>query len=309
MLLIVDLKMNETLMERNNALVGALVADAASMGMHWLYDQEQIKLIESTGSILFRQPEASVYENKRGAFVHGVRRAGQLSHYGESARIVGELALQRTYSANEHQKAFMAAFGPCGSFHGYADRPTKALIARIVIDGDNLSGVSGMDDDQLPALCVVPGLFAGESSLLQTIDAAKVISTNKVVLSATEALRSVLSKLADGSDLKTALANTAAGVDGEMGENMREALNKPNYAPLETAQEFGLACYVRHAMPLSWYLLNHATGFESVVLDNIRCGGDCCGRAMVIGSIAGLVFGVPENMRKKTSLTAPIGLG
>ena len=40
-------------MNKNDAITGALVADAAGMGLHWLYDQEQIKLVESTGDILF----------------------------------------------------------------------------------------------------------------------------------------------------------------------------------------------------------------------------------------------------------------
>ena len=115
-------------MNRHDALSGALVADAASMGLHWLYDQEQIKLVEATGSILFRQPDAAVYKDKRGSFVHGVRRAGQLSHYGESARIVASLAQQEGYSIAAHQKLIMEIFGPCGSFHGYADRPTKYLV-------------------------------------------------------------------------------------------------------------------------------------------------------------------------------------
>ncbi len=286
-------------MNKNDALTGTLVADAASMGLHWLYDQEQIKLIESTGNILFRHPEASVYENKRGTFVHGVRRAGQLSHYGESARIAGKVASEGAYSVAEHQKAFMAAFGPCGLFQGYPDRPTKELIARMILDGDELSEASGMDDDQMPAVCVVPGLFAGDHALSQTLAAAKVISTNTDVLNATEAVHSVLSTLAKGGDLKTALAEAAKGIESEMGEKMRAALEKPTYEPLETAQEFGLACYVRHAMPLSWYLLNHASSFEAVVLDNIRCAGDCCGRSMAVGSIAGLAFGVPKEMQNR----------
>ena len=288
-------------MNKNDAITGALVADAAGMGLHWLYDQEQIKLIESTGDILFRHPERAVYENKRGAFVHGALRAGQLSHYGESARVVSALAKEQGYSVSLHQKEFMAAFGPCGAYHGYADKPTKHLIARMLLDGDELGNPSGMEDDQMPGVCVVPGLFAVDASISQIFEAVKVISTHADVLQSAGAVHSVLTQLSEGTDLQAALSTSADAVDGELGERMRTALKKDVYEPLETAKEFGLACYVQHALPLCWHLLNHASDYESAVHDNIRCGGDCCGRSMALGSIAGLAFGVPEAMRKKAS--------
>lgn len=289
-------------MNQQHALTGALVADAATMGLHWLYDQDQIKLIEATGSLLFRQPDATVYEGKRGYFAHAARKTGELSHYGESARIVGSLALGDGYTVANHQASFMATFGPCGSYHGYADRPTKMLIARMLIDGDELAAHSGMDDDQMPGVCVVPGLFAAGESESVTLDAVNVISTNADVQQAALAVHRVLSQLLSGVELKAALASVAGTVEGELGELMREALSREAYEPLQTAEHFGLACYVKHAMPLNWYLLNHATDFETVVLDNIRCAGDNCGRSMALGSIAGLAFGVPDALLDKTSL-------
>lgn len=288
-------------MNKNDALRGALVADTASLGLHWLYDQDQINLVEVTGSLLFRQPEAAVYEGKRGSFVHVARRSGEMSHYGESARIVGELALGEGYSISSHQKAFMASFGPCGSFAGYADKPTKHLVARLIVEGDDINTPSGMDDDQMPGVCVVPGLFAAGASVEQTKEAVKVISTNDDVQQSAEAVYSVLSQLSSGVELKQALAVAADKVNGDLKASMQEALSKDVYEPQPTAQHFGLACYVRHSMPLSWYLLNHATDYTAVITDNIRCGGDCCGRSMALGSIAGLAFGIPDELQQRAT--------
>ena len=114
----------------------------------------------------------------------------------------------------------------------------------------------------------------------------------------------MLSQLFSGVEMKVALAASAEAVDGELGERMQAALKMDGYDPLQAAEQFGLACYVKHAMPLSWHLLNHATDFESVLRDNIRCGGDCCGRSMAVGSIAGLAFGVPAELQQKTDLAS-----
>ena len=145
----------------------------------------------------------------------------------------------------------------------------------------------------------MPGLFAVDASIPETMDAVKVISTNEDVLQSSEAVHSVLSQLSTGVELKQALAKATELVKGELGDLMREALAKETYEPLQTAQQFGLACYVKHAMPLNWHLLNHATDFTNTVIDNIRCGGDCCGRSMALGSIAGLAFGVPTELQQQ----------
>ena len=283
-------------MKGYDALAGALVADAAAMGLHWMYDQDQIKSVASSGDILFRQPDAEVFKDKRGHFAHAARRSGQLSHYGESARVVGQLAADGDYSTSLHRQRFFEAFGPCGHYSGYADRPTKVLVARMISEGDDITEPSGMDDNQMPAICVVPGLFAFGHSADTIKTAAQVISTNADVVAGAAAVQQCLQHLSDGKPLAEALRLSAESMDGEVGQLVKEALAIEQYNPLETAKRFGLACYVEHSLPVIWYLLNHASDFESVVRDNVRCGGDNCGRSMALGAIAGLAFGVPESL-------------
>ncbi len=279
-----------------NALVGALVADAASMGLHWLYDQDQIAKVANTGSLLFRHPEAAIYKDTKGYFAHAAKRAGELSHYGESTRIVGQLAADKAYETSLHRQHFYAAFGPCGSYVGYADRPTKTLIAHIINQGEKIQNPSGMDDNQMPALCVIPGLFSHNYDESVALDAASVISVNDDVRDGVRVVYACLTQLQKGADLPEALTHSAAILTSELGDKLREALSvKPNQ-PLETAAHFGLACQVKQALPVVWYLLRNAVDFDTLVTDNIRCGGDCCGRAVVAGAIAGYVFGVPEPM-------------
>jgi len=283
-------------MKGYDALAGALVADAAAMGLHWMYDQDQIKSVAASGDILFRQPEAAVFKDQRGFFAHATRRSGQLSHYGESARVVGQLAADGDYSASLHRQRFFEAFGPCGHYSGYADRPTKVLVARMISEGDEITEPSGMDDNQMPAICVVPGLFAFGNSADTIKTAAQVISTNADVVAGAAAVQQCLQHLSDGKPLAEALRLSAESMEGEVGQLVKEALAIEQYNPLETAKRFGLACYVEHSFPVIWYLLNHASDFESVVRDNIRCGGDNCGRSMALGAIAGLAFGVPDSL-------------
>lgn len=286
-------------MNRKNALAGALVADAAAMGLHWMYDQEQIKIVNESGDVLFRQPDANIYAGKRGAFAHKVKVSGQLSHYGESARVVGQLMVNNEYSCELHRQHFFESFGPCGHYSGYADKATKSLIAKIIIDGDEIADASGMNDNQMPAICVVSGLFSAGQSVEVVEKAAKVISSNVDVAASAVAVYNCLTHIEQGTELSEALTLTANAMNGTIGDLLKEALSIEDYAPEKTAKHFGLACYIDHAMPVIWYILKHATDFESAIRDNIRCGGDSCGRSMALGAIAGLVFGVPEHLIAK----------
>ena len=166
----------------------------------------------------------------------------------------------------------------------------------MISEGDDIADLSGMDDNQMPALCVVPGLFAFDYSAQTIQSATQVISTNTDVVAAATAVQQCLDHLAQGRTLPEALRLSADAMDGDVGPLMKEALAIEQYEPLDTATRFGLACYVEHALPVVWHLLNHATDFESAVRDNIRCGGDNCGRSMALGAIAGLAFGVPDSM-------------
>jgi len=283
-------------MDRQNAILGVLTADAASMGLHWLYDQEHIGLIENTGDLLFRQPDAAHYKERKGYFAHSGKLAGDLSHYGESARVMWQLVKVQPFDVRAYQLRFEAAFGACGTYQGYADRPTKALIARMITDGEDLIARSGMDDNQMPAFCVLGGMFAAGNDLTAIEAAAAVISVHDDVMVGVKAVTHCLELVAAGTTLTEALNQSAVKADGELGQLLSEALQMKPRAPLPAATHFGMACYVHHALPVVWYLLNSAESFESVVRDNIRCGGDSCGRSMALGAIAGLAFGVPDSM-------------
>ena len=166
----------------------------------------------------------------------------------------------------------------------------------MITEGDEISDPSGMDDNQMPAFCVVPGLFAFDHSAKTINNAAQVISTNTDVIAGVAAVRQCLVHLVDGRPLSEALSLSANEMQGDVGQLMQEALTVEQYQPLVTAKRFGLACYVERSLPVVWHLLHNATDFESAVLDNVRCGGDNCGRSMALGAIAGLAFGVPQDL-------------
>lgn len=286
--------------KRYQALVGALVADAATMGLHWMYDQEHIEKVALSGEILFRQPDAEVYRNQKAYFAHEAKSVGENSQYGECVRVVARaIEAEGSYTTEAHRRIFFETFGPCGSYHGFADRPTKALIAKMILDGDDIADQSGSDDDQLPALCAVPALFSYDQSAACIAPAVSVTSINVEALSGAAVLFNCLEQIIQGESLPRALEVAISEAEPDLAALLQQALELPSYDPLGAANHFGMPCHIKQGLPVAWHLLKYASDYTTVVRDNIRCGGDSCGRSMAVGSIAGLVFGVPEALSNR----------
>ena len=68
-------------------VIGALVADAASMGLHWLYDQERIREVAPEAPE-FRAPDPVNYEDAPGYFAHAKLKTGDQTQYGAQLTVL-----------------------------------------------------------------------------------------------------------------------------------------------------------------------------------------------------------------------------
>lgn len=124
---------------KQGAVLGALVADAASLGFHWLYDPKRICDVGGQ-SPEFTEPNKSHYDDVAGFFAHPMKKAGELTHYGE--QLVAGL---RSLAENEGEwepfhylETFCNTFDRGGSFHGYIDGSTFGTLSNYRIANDSL---------------------------------------------------------------------------------------------------------------------------------------------------------------------------
>lgn len=118
-----------------NAILGAAVADAAALGMHWIYSQRRIhELAPETPE--FREPSEADFADGVGYFAHAGKRAGDLSQYGEQMLVMlRSLAnTQGRYQRADYTEGFRRHFGYGGEFVGYIDRPTRQTLDTIYRD-------------------------------------------------------------------------------------------------------------------------------------------------------------------------------
>lgn len=116
---------------------GALVADAAAMGFHWMYDQEKIRKLGGDTPEFF-DPSASSSAYTRSAelestFVHAGKKPGDMTQYGEQLLVIIKAMATNDGKLiqTEYEQEFKSFFGPGGPWVGYIDRPTGRVLFNL----------------------------------------------------------------------------------------------------------------------------------------------------------------------------------
>lgn len=276
------------------ALWGALVADAAALGAHWIYDVGRIADIARAqgGSAAFLPVDAAHYAGGVGYFAHGMRRSGMGTQYGEVTRLALAACLRDGgFDMAAYQADFTACFGPGGGWHGYIDRPTRGALANLA---EGRSDPSGIDDDQLPALSALPAVVLAHLNDPgdAVARAVSVTSDNAIARAHGGLFAGMLTAVVGGAALPLALEQAVAEMpDQTIAAPLRAALAAPNSDSVAFGETTGRACHLPMAMPLALHILTHARDFTDAVERNIAAGGDSAGRAVVIGALMGAAGG------------------
>lgn len=116
------------------AIVGALVADSAALGFHWLYDQARVAEVSArVGSVVFRTPTEADYDGTMGYFAWAGKAPGDSSQYGTNCAVMlSALAKnQGAYVTSDYIDVYSKAFGYGGTYVGYIDTPTRQTLDNL----------------------------------------------------------------------------------------------------------------------------------------------------------------------------------
>lgn len=289
---------NVSVEQRAGTVLGALVADAAAMGLHWLYDPERLATIAETSDPAFVDADRRNFDGAKGYFAHEGKRAGDLSQYGAVLALATDslVSSQGQPDIADYQRRYLAFFGPGGEWQGYIDRPTRGALANLGAGGsEETPEITGIDDDQLPALSPVPAVVAADPEHadleMRVTGMVRVTNDNPLAVEAASMLARLIRSMLRGEGLTAALDAEAERVGDVLQPLLIEALGEADQSSVDIAGHFGRACHVQQGLPVVFHILKTADSFEDGVRKNILAGGDSCGRAMALGSILGARFG------------------
>ncbi|OLQ73414.1 ADP-ribosylglycohydrolase [Photobacterium proteolyticum] len=284
--------------QRYAALMGALVADAASMGTHWIYSPERIKQLTAMPHFPFIEPNAKHYEGVDGYYAHDKLTAGELTAYGEWLALYIRLLGGSDTGTHAIQQQILEYFGPGGEFIGYIDSPTKALLLTLFsLPPEDWPEDSGSEDDQNPALCSVPALVAlkmPSEQLEQEIERIVGIThQNEIALVCAKAFASALNEALRSRRMEpvlNVLKVKAPEVIRDKIEQVRLLSGDVNDLSHVLAI-VNQACHLADSLPMAAWILQNSESYTEAVLKNIQVSGDTCGRGILVGALAGACYG------------------
>ena len=275
------------------AVVGAFVADALSLGVHWVYN---------TGVIDKKFGRVEQYHDPLTSY-HKGKQAGDFTHYGDQMLVLLEsLSGSGGFDAARFAQLWRTFFS---NYDGYFDQATKTTLKNMDAGSDLTQSASTSDDlagaSRMAALIAV---YADDLDHLTQASRAQTAVTHnddRVIQSADFFARTVFatlngqSPLAAMEGLNKDLAGSPIASLIEMGLDSRDRDTR------ETIAEFGQMCSVEAGLPGAVHLIaRYGDDYKAGMVENVMAGGDSSARGMMAGMVLAAANGmtaIPEAWR------------
>ena len=278
--------MNDLTNKQSGLLFGSFSADALSLGVHWIYDTNE--LAQKHGRVsTYKAPGADSY--------HPQKQAGDQGHVGDqSLCLLKFLVREKTWNAAAFMDRWLAMWP---DYNDYVDGATKSTLANVQSLSDKTMG--GSDSVEIAG----PARIAPLISYLAH-------STEEEVVRASVEQTILTHRSAEAEESATFFAK--AGYRLMHGANLVDTLNEtaPEWAlkkansvlsenTMDAIGQLGPACSISSALPSVLYLaLKYENDIENAFIENAMAGGDNCARGLALGILLGADNGFSSIPRK-----------
>ena len=268
------------------AVWGAFVADALSLGVHWVYNTGVID--KKFGRVeQYRDPLTSYHKGKH---------AGDFTHYGDQMLVLLEsLEGQKDFDASHFARSWRDFFT---NYKGYFDQATKTTLENMAAGGEPTQSASSSDDlAGASRMAPLVAIYADDlDKLTQACRAQTAITHNddRVIESAAFFAHTVFSVLDGQAPLAAVNGALSSGFsDSGIAPLITMGLESSDRDTRETIAEFGQMCSVEAGLPGAIHLIvRYPDDFKMAMVENVMAGGDSSARGMLAGMILGAANGI-----------------
>ncbi|MFW2368245.1 MAG: ADP-ribosylglycohydrolase family protein [Desulforhopalus sp.] len=290
-------------------LIGSFVADSLALGVHWVYDTEEIIRNYSTVKTLLPPHQKSYHPTKDG---------GDFTHYGDQALHLLEYLSKR---GGEFSPADYAAEWQkyIAVYDGYLDRASRDTLGNME-EGVHKVDCGSMSSDLGGPARIAPliycyrhnldGLLQAVSDYCALTHCGMGISDGALFLA--RSCYSILHGASPRKAFEKAMAFTFE--DLKLDLRLRSSLEMQNLNVIEVTKNFGQMCAINAALPGAVYtILDNEKNYERALTETVMSGGDSAARGMVVGMMLGAHLGpdtIPpawwSNMNARTQIQKSI---
>ena len=289
--------MSDLTNNQSGLIFGSFCADALSLGVHWIYDPNE--LMQKHGRV-------TSYKTPRPDSYHPHKQAGEQGHVGDqSLCLLKFLTREKKWDPSNFMDDWL---GIWPDYNDYIDGATKSTLANLQKQSAKTLGGSNSVEIAGPARIAPLISFLANSPESEVIQAA--VEQTMLTHRSKEAEESAIFlakagyRLVHGANLLDIIKETAP----------EWALKKANSVLSENAVDaigkLGSACSISSALPSVLYLaLKYGDDIDTAFIENAMAGGDNCARGLVLGMLLGAAKGIAsipnhwvENLKAQTDL-------
>ena len=279
----------------NNFIAPALIANASTLGIHWIYDHLYLERLASKQDLLFLQQSKVHYDAASSSYLtYEGHELGDVTIQGQMLKwLYQALKANSDFSALDYSKMLYQQFKPGGAYHGYIESYAKKHVLTILAKSvDVVVPILPVNDDHLVGF--LPYLVCKELGLnsSKAWELTKVYSDDEdyytYFLMFDEMLR-LLPLVGMQKAVRSAIVLGPKQYQIPLQQAI--AMDDPN-AFIEA--HAGRACAIKYSIPLIVHILSHTESYEEAIRYNARLGGAISDRNMLIGAFFAQVSEVPS---------------
>ena len=288
----------------DSLIKGALIANVASLGFHWIYDASYIKTIAQKEAILFKPQNPVHYQNAKEAYLgYADLEVGALSMQGNVLKwLYDALNENPNFNQADYRALLFEKLKPGGQYVGYVESYANKMISKTILNTFNIDVSSyPKDDDHLIGLMPYFVFKAYGKKKEEAFELVKLFSENTDYLRLFEMFDHLFDALKHNHSLQEALKKSIAYAPSTLSPLLKSGIQLSDTAAFVKQYQL-VACSIYEAIPIVYHLAYHAKSYEQAIYDNMLIGGNLSDRGAVLGAILSALYPVSERWIKKANL-------
>ena len=287
----------------NQYLIGGLVANAASLGFHWVYNPEYLEALSKKQSLLFQLPNLDQYkEAGKSYFAYPHAKIGDFTSQGMFLIWLYEAMKKNPdFTQLDYENLIYSKVRPGGDYIGYVESYSKILVFNKLNVDLNLS-LSPLDKEDDHLVGFIPYLACKELNLSneKAWDLAQLFTNKTEYLSFYHAFDYIFEGIGK-KPLSELLKESIVYAPIQYQNKLSLALEMTDTKKF-IKEQAGISCHIPYSIPLIYHILNFSKSFESAVEWNTKIGGASSDRGLMLGAIMSKVYPVQKNWINKISV-------
>ncbi len=287
----------------NQELIGALVANSATLGVHWIYNPEYLEALSEKESLLFQKQNKTHYDlAKPSYYSYPNAEIGSFTLQGNIlVWLYKGLKLNPNMTVNDYEDLLYSYLKPGGLYEGYVESYTKKMIHERLSKELNLASLDFIKTDDhlvgfIPYLVTralnLPHSKAIElKGLFSTLDDYDIyyqmfdyiflhINNMPIHKLLNEAIKLAPSKYQPNLEAALKVSDTKSFIK--------------DYA--------GINCQIPQSIPLILHMLNKDLSYEETIEWNAKIGGASSDRGIILGALLSKKYEIPKSWISKINL-------